>query len=154
MPILKGLFSSAVLLVLGSCYTFRPTAIEGIPAGSVMRAHLTPAGAEEASTLTGEARARIEGSVVRTSPDTVVLEVWRTDLRLDRNFTPGRLQVPLQTRYIVDVAEKRLSIARTGAVAVVLGLGVYQVYRLLTDGAGGTSTGDPRTGGPSIIRCC
>jgi len=156
MAILVRLTLLAVLALLGGCYTLRPAAIESLPAGATVRARLTPAGTENVSALTGRESPRLEGRFVRANPDTVLLDVWRTDLRLGRDFAPGRLPVSLPRRDVVEVAEKRLSLVRTGAVAAVLGVGAYQIYRLLASGAGGTSTGTPGAGGPSIIRigCC
>lgn len=142
------------LLVLGGCYTFRPATVETLPPGALVRARLSPAGAEEVRSLTGDPTDRVEGSFVRLSPDSLVLEVWRTDLRSERAFAPGRMRLPLPTQHVVDVTEKRLSYGRTGAVTAALALGVYQVYRLLAADAGGTSTGAPDPGGPTIIILC
>lgn len=154
MAIRTGHFLLAALLASGGCYTYRPVAVESLPAGSTVRARLSPAGSVEVAALTGEPTERIEGSFVRMSPDTLVLEIWRTDLRTERAFAPGRLQLPLQKRYVLDLTEKRLSYARTGAVTAALAVAAYQVYHLLAADAGGTSTAPPDPGGPVIIRCC
>lgn len=155
MAIVKGHLLLTTLLLSAGCYTFRPASIESLPPGSTVRARLSPAGTAEVTALTGEPSERIEGSFVRLGPDSIVLEVWRNDLRAAGPvFAPGRLEVPVARRHVLSVSEKRLSYLRTGALSAALGLGLYQLYRLLWADAGGSTTGTPTPGGPAIIRCC
>lgn len=119
------------------CYTYRAAPPESLPAGAAVRARLSPAGAEGVMRLTGDLSPRVEGILVGSGPDSVVLEVWRTDLRTGRTFQPGLVRVAVPRPEVLEVNRKQLSPVRTGALAALVGVGAYQLYRVLWDDAGG-----------------
>jgi len=141
-----------LLLACGGCYTYRPATLDALRPGAAVRAHLTSSGAEGVAQLTGSNSRTLDARFVRSDRDTVVLEVWRSDMMAERAFTPGRLQVPVRRGSIDGVAEKRLSFARTGVLAAVLAVGGYQIVRLAWDRAGGSADGDGSGPGPVIVR--
>ena len=138
-----------VLLACGGCYTYRPAALESLRSGVPVRARLSSAGAEGVSQLTGSLERTLDARFILSDADSVVLEVWRTDIAAERAFTPGRLRIPVRRTYIEDVAQKRLSYARTGVLAAVIAAGSYQLYRMVWDRAGGTPDGGGSQG-PAI----
>ena len=143
-----GLLLLAPFLLCAGCYTFDAAAIESVRPGMDVRARLSAVGRERVTDLTGDRRGTVDGSLVRTDAETVVLSVWRTDL-LASNFEPGRLELPLQRDDIVRLERKRLSVPRTGGVFAGMAAGLYLLVRFLWEGAGGGSL--PGDGGGDDI---
>ena len=128
-----------VLPTLGGCYSYRPTELP-VPAGQELRARLTPAGATWLFESFGRHRSEIDGTLVRTDPETFVLATWRTDL-------PGaaRVRTSIDTLYIprqhvIVLEERRLSVGRTVLASALAAGAVFVVARELT-GVGGSGEG-------------
>lgn len=135
------------LLACAGCYSFQPAPIESLLAGSAVRAHLNQRGVQQVAALTGESTDQVDGTLVRTHADTVVLSIWRADLGDQLAFDPGRVQLLLQRQDLARVAERRISYLKTGALAAGIAGGLYLLIQTLWDSAGGGAGGGNNGGG-------
>ena len=125
-----------LLLACSGCHTFEPATLESLAPGHAVRASLSAAGAERVRERIGEGAPLLEGTFVTADPESVLFEVWRTDLAL-RTFQPGRIEVPLPRGEIVGLERRRLSLLRTGALGVGIAGGIYLLLRAVWGDAGG-----------------
>jgi hypothetical protein len=138
-----------VLATLVGCETFQPASLDSLPPGSRVRALLTDHGAERMGELRrGGDDERVEGMLMSTGPDSLVLEVWRTDLATAAVFDPGRVRVPLGRADVLQISERQFSTLRTGALLAGLAGAAYLLIETIWNGAGGTVDGGG--GGPAI----
>lgn len=141
----KHLLLPALVLTCTGCYTFRPAAPESLLPGTAVRTLLSPSEAERVTGMMGRSSgAVVHGTLLRIGPDSLVVEVWRTDFQGGRAFSPGRVGLALERNRILELEEKRLSYWRTGGVASGAAVGLYLLIRAVWGGAGGGLEG----GGP------
>lgn len=110
--------------------------MESLVPGLDVRARLSAVGAEQVRERIGEETPVLEGTFITADSESVLFEVWRTDLAL-RTFQPGRIEVPLPRGEIVGLERKRLSLLRTGVLGAGIAGGVYLFLRALWGDAGG-----------------
>jgi hypothetical protein len=129
----------------GACASYRPAVVEMVPAGSDVRAELAESAQETVAEFTrGPERRWVEGRLLGSSQDSVVLELWRTDVIAGAAFAPGLVRVPLGREEVLDVAVRQTSVLKTGAlVAGAVGtlLFLYQVFEGSVGGGGGGGGG-------------
>ncbi len=134
-----------VLLALPStgCYTFEPMPVESLAPGVDVRAHVDSTQVDRIGRLTGDPRATVQGQFLGSSPDSLVLALWRMDVPTGIDFNPGRIQVPLPRAGVFEVAEKKISYLKTGAVIAALSGVAALVIHALWQGTGGGIPGSP-----------
>lgn len=136
----------ATLALLGGCYTFAAAAPGAVPPGARVRVALTEPGAAALAPTVGASVTGVEGSLLRTGGDTLVVRADRlfTTAGVDVQWAGGELNIPGPWRG--DVHRRRLAPGRTAALAaagVALSAGLVAVVR-----SGGGAKGDAGGGDP------
>lgn len=144
---MKGL-ATAILLsfVTSGCYTYAPSSIGDLAAGDEIRARLTGAQFDELEEhLPGSDRV-LEGEVVETNADGILLEVPVTQMVRGMQVQSLRQRLAIPTQGVTEVELRALNRHRTyamsGAAALLAGFIVWD--QLLADTRrGGTGGGPP-----------
>ena len=140
-----------VCLVTTGCFSYRAAAPENLSVGAGVRARVSATHAERVGEVLGRQNRVLEGVVVETGPETLLLSVsslvgtpGTPDQRLRQNL-------PIPQSEIVELEIRRLDPWRTagliGAAAVVVGYVVVEVF----DIAGSSPSGGRPGGNQSRI---
>jgi hypothetical protein len=123
--------AAALPLLGGGCYTSRPLDLSALPPGQVVTLTLTPVGTDAVTALVGPQVERLEGELVRASPDSFDLRLLRTARQDGREDPWQRQRVQLARAQVASVTERRLDKKRSWllgaailAAAVALGAAV------------------------------
>jgi hypothetical protein len=136
-----------VLPALAGCYTYIPVATLEPARGTKLSLVLNDEGRTQTARQVGPYTMRVEGELLRATPDDLVLAVTDVvDIRGARSKWTGET-VPLSRSYVMTTYERRLSRSKTILVvtAVTAGLAAFIASRNLL-GFGGHS--DSGGGGP------
>jgi len=135
--------------VLGGCATYHETSLEALTVGGEVRARLSDSGSRRLEEVTaGNDSDQVDGTLAGVGADSLVLEVWRSDLVTGGAFRPGRVRVPFQRGEVIEIQERRVSYLRTG---VLLGAVVVAGAVLISESiGGGRAGGQGGGGGPEI----
>lgn len=136
----------AGLALLGGCYTFAAAAPGAVPPGARVRVALTEPGASALAPAVGASVTGVEGSLLRTGGDTVVVRADRlfTTAGVDVQWAGGALNIPGPWRRGVD--RRRLAAGRTAALVaggVALSAGLIAIVRSGGGAEGEAGGGDP-----------
>jgi hypothetical protein len=135
-------------VVLVGCSTFQPSALESVRPGGEIRAHLTNLGEDRVEEfMPRTSRGGIVGTLLRADADSVVVEVWRTDLMGSRVFQPGRIRIPMATGEVLGIDERRFAALRTAALTAGIALAAFGLFDGLLGGRGAGAVergGDPQ----------
>jgi len=136
----------AGLALLAGCYTFAAAEPGAVPAGARVRVALTEPGAAALAPAVGASVTGVEGSLLRTGGDTVVVRADRllTTAGVDVPWAGGALNIPGPWRRGVD--RRRLAPGRTAALAaagVALSAGLVAAVRSGGGAQVGAGGGDP-----------
>ena len=126
-----------VSVVLAGCFTFQPSTVESVRPGGEIRAHLTNLGEDRVEEfMPRTSRGGIVGTLLRADADSVVVEVWRTDLMGSRVFQPGRIRIPMATGEVLGIDERRFAPLRTAALTAGIALAAFGLFDGLLGGRG------------------
>lgn len=109
----------AMQLLITACYTYARTEPAAIPAGTSVRARVSPAAAERLAVLLGTTEARfITGTVIDNGPDTMIVEVPAI-MRAEVGSSVRALhqRVSISRGELLEIETRQLDRIRTGAVA-------------------------------------
>ncbi len=124
---MAGFVLALTLLGSGACYRYAPR--QDLPApGAHVRAYLTVDGAIGEGSTYGSSAGFLEGTVVPSPPDELVLDVVGTRGQTafqDFVFTSHH-SIPM--REVARIEERRLSGRRTAAMAI--GFGIIAIYTI------------------------
>ncbi len=144
--IMRSLCSLLVCALTTGCYAYNAVAPESVPVGASVRTRISPSQAERVGEVLGREDRVLEGTVVQSGSETLLLAVPSV------GRTPGmpteslRQNLPIPQSEVVELEIRRLDPWRTGAlvagVAAVLGYVVYEAFD-----AGGGSPNQGRPGG-------
>ena len=148
-----GRFSATPVLLLTAwslvgCYTYVPVAAAPVrDLSGAVRVLLTPAGSEALRQSLGANVRQVEGTVARTSADSLVLAVQRTLTNANEAFASTGDTVAVPRRFIESVAVQQYSRKRSVGLGVAIVSFVLIALTSIVAGSAGTSgTGQP---GPS-----
>lgn len=142
----RALGTIACCGVLGGCYVFTASASGALAPGARVRVPLTTEGAAALAPTIGASVTGVEGSLVRTSGDTLVVRADRllTTADVDVAWTGAELTIPASWHQGVQrraLAKGRTALLLAGGAAVATA--VIVVVRRAGDAEGGSPGGDP-----------
>lgn len=129
-----------LLLPALGCYSYGPIAAADAQPGTELRAELTADGTGPAGVDDGA----VDGTLVASRSDTLMLAIWRGDRSPGPRFRPQRDTLAIARPRIERLQVKRLSYLRTGLLAGGVGLGLY----LVAEAFGARSEGGGPVDGP------
>lgn len=138
----------ALVLAVPACYSYVPVETSSVERGDDVRAEVRDA---RAGPGTASAGRRLEGLVVRRSPDTLTLSVPLRGIRSNAaQSAVGRDTVALAFSDLGGIERSKLDAVKTGGL--VLGVaGLVGGAALLVSNAEGSSAGDGGGGGGSRL---
>jgi hypothetical protein len=124
-----------MLPLVTGCYTYARTEPAAIPAGTSVRARISPAAAERLAALLGTTEARlITGTVIDNGPDTMIVEIPAV-MRAEVGSSVRALhqRVSISRGELLEIETRQLDRLRTGAVAgsaaIIIGAVVIKAIR-------------------------
>ena len=146
---IRAAAAGCAVAALAGCVTYAPTPLPATPERGVVRVMFTSEGAAALATRLGGAVTGVEGSVVRRSADTLIVDVQHLVTSADVQFA-WQGQLPIASNYVRGVESRRFSASRTALVvggAVAIGVALVAIIK-----ARGESQDIPSTGGgiPSL----
>ena len=114
------------LLATPGCYAFIPTNSDVVPAATPVTVSLTEDGSTALRTVLGQGVAEVEGSIVRTTADSVVLSVENTYTRSRQKFASTGTTATIPRPFIEQIKVRTFSRKRT-VLAVIGGVALAVV---------------------------
>ena len=144
----------ALALLLGflatsACYRYAPLLGEPPAPGAEVRVRLSGGAASELSDRVGQPVRSLEGAVLASSPDSLVLDVGWGALYAGTMFEGRRDTLTFRSDQVLEVDERAFSAVRTTGVAVALAAVILAIFRTMAGGGGG-SGGDGTGGTPTF----
>jgi hypothetical protein len=131
---------------LTGCYAFIPTTSATLPERTPVTVELTMGGTVALADVVGQNVNEVEGAVVRSSADSLVVAVENTYTTQRQKFASSGTQVSLPRSYIQVVKVRTFSRKRT--VLLVAGSIAGAAVAATIGTAGGSTSGDGPGGGP------
>ncbi|TVP48492.1 MAG: hypothetical protein EA350_03245 [Gemmatimonadales bacterium] len=136
-----------LLVSVTACYRYSPLVGESPRPGEEVRLRLSGAASAELSDRVGRPIRSLEGRVLASPADSVVVDVGWGAIYAGTVFEGRRDTISFGREQLLEVDRKELSRARTTGLAAAMAVAVVAVFRALGTGRGG-SGGDPGGGGP------
>jgi len=126
--------------MLGGCYTYTTVSPAAVPVGSDVRAHVTAAAADRASTVLGYRSTTLEGRLMGRQPDgQILVRVHGQTYSAGGQTRRFYQRLALTPADVLDVQTRKLNMMRTGGlVAVGVAALVLIVKSALSGQTGGT----------------
>lgn len=139
---LRLLFCGVWCITLSGCYTYSAMAPEAVQPGANVRARITADQADRASELLGTESRILQGVVVRSDAEALILSisavVGTTGLQVQRL----RQNLPIPPSALLELEVRRLDKTRTAAVvAGAAAVAGYLVYEAFDTGGGSPGRG-------------
>ncbi len=131
---------------IGACHKYLPVDGAVVPQGSLVRVQVDAETARYVEGLTSrsEADRRLEGEVLESSPDGLLLAVTLALRESSPRMEPIRQRVALERRQILSMEIQRLDRVRTGAAAALVGAVIAgAMVKILTGKTGGSDATAP-----------
>ncbi len=132
---------------LSGCYAFIPTTSAVIPAATPVTIRLTLEGTVALQSTIGQGVNELEGAIVRSSADTVVVAVENTYTSSRQKFSSSGTEASIPRPFIQDVKVRTFSRKRT-ILTIAGGVGLAAVGAAAVAAGGSSSSGD---GGGGVI---
>jgi hypothetical protein len=133
----------ALLVSMNGCYAFIPTTTAALPELTPVSVHLTLGGTVAMKDALGEGVNEVEGTVVRSSTDSLVVSVEKMYTITRQAFASSGTTAAIPRPYINDVKVRTFSRKRT----VFMALGALAAAIALAAGVSAVASGDPGGGG-------
>ncbi len=128
------------------CYAYVPTTNVALPAPTPVTVKLSLAGTVALSSSLGQGVTELDGTVSRSTPDTLVLSVENMYTTGRQKFESSGTTTPLPRAYIEDVKVRTFSKKRT----VLMVLGAVALAAIAAAGVGAASSSGDGPGGGII----
>ncbi len=136
---------------MSACYAFIPNTSAVLPEATPVTVSLTLAGTVALGSTIGQGVNEIEGTVVRSSTDTVVVAVENTYTTTRQKFSSNGTTAFIPRPFIQDVKVRTFSRKRT-ILTIAGGVGLAVLGAAAVNAGGGSSSGDgPGGGNPARV---
>jgi hypothetical protein len=144
--LIGGATSLATAVSLTGCYAFIPSTSATLPERTPVTVELTMGGTVALADVVGQNVIEVEGAIVRSSADSLVMAVEHTYTTQRQKFSSSGTEVSLPRSYIQVVKVRTFSRKRT--VLLIAGTIAGSAVAATLGTAGGSSSGDGGGGGP------
>ncbi len=145
--LIGGVSTLACAVSLTGCYAFIPTTTATLPERTPVTVELTMGGTVALAEVVGQNVNEVEGTVVRSSADSLVVAVENTYTTQRQKFASSGTEVSLPRSYIQVVKVRTFSRKRT--VLLIAGTVAGAAVAATIGTAGGSSSGEGPGGGPT-----
>jgi hypothetical protein len=135
--------ATAPLLLMNACYAFIPTTSTTLAAPTPVSVHLTLGGTVALQSTLGAGVNELDGTVVRSTPDTLVIEVESMYTIGRQKFGSSGTTASLPRPYIEEVKVRTFSRKRS----VLMALASLAAVLAAAAGVSAVASGDPGGGG-------
>ncbi|MDZ7632460.1 MAG: hypothetical protein U5K74_14205 [Gemmatimonadaceae bacterium] len=139
--------SVVTAVVMSGCYAYVPTTSAVIPATTPVTIRLSLAGTAALQSTIGQGVNEVEGAIVRSSADTVVVAVENTYTSTRQKFSSSGTEAAIPRPFIEDVKVRTFSRKRT-ILTIAGGVGLAAVGAAAVAAGSSSSSGD---GGGGVI---
>lgn len=148
-PPLRGIgLALAFVVALSGCFGYVPV-VEGDPEPDAeVRLRLSNQAAAEISAQTGRTVRSVEGTLLRTTSDSLVVDVHWGAIYAGTPFEGRRDTLGFARSDVVEVDRREISRLRTGLVGGGLVVAALLILRSFTGGGGDSGTPGPGNGDP------